>query len=76
MLKLFENKVNSQPQFIVNLLLVACIVTFLPSIYKFGMIYTLVYRSFCICLEWTKFHAELAFLKMISHKNGYPENFY
>ena len=46
MLKLFANKVSLQPQFIVNLLLAVYIdisfESFLPSIYKFGMVYTLV----------------------------------
>ena len=39
------------------------------------MVYTLVCRCFRICTDWTKFHAELTFLKRIFHKNGYPENF-
>ena len=39
------------------------------------MVYTLVYRCFCICTDWKKFHAGLTFLKKIFHKNGYPENF-
>ena len=47
--------------------------SFLPSVYKFGMVYTLVHRCFRIRSEWTKFHAELTFLKKIFHKNGYPE---
>ena len=33
--------------------------SFLPSVYKFGMVYTLVYRCFCICSDWTKFYPEL-----------------
>ena len=37
--------------------------SFLPSIYKFGMIYTLVYRCFKICSDRTKFYEELNFLK-------------
>ena len=49
--------------------------SFLPSVYKFGMVYTLVYRCFRICSDWKKFHAELTFLKTIFPKNGYPENF-
>ena len=54
MLKLFANTVNLQPQFIVKLLLVVCKVTkcFLSSVYKFSMVYNLVNRFFCICLEW------------------------
>ena len=48
---------------------------FLATIYKFGMIYTLVYRCFKICSDWTKFYEELNFLKQISLENGYPESF-
>ena len=49
--------------------------SFLPSVYKFGIVYTLVYRCFCICSNWTQLHNELIFLKGIFRKNGYPENF-
>ena len=49
--------------------------SFLPSVYKFVMAYTLVYRCFRICSNWTQFHTELTFLKRRFQKNGYPENF-
>ena len=49
--------------------------SFLPSLYKFGMIYTLVYRCFRISSNWTQFHTQLTFLKEIFRKNVYPENF-
>ena len=52
--------------------------SFLPSIYKFDMVYALVYRCFRICSDWKKLqknHAELTFLKKIFLKNGYSENF-
>ena len=49
--------------------------SFLPSVYKFGMVYTLVYRCFRISSNWTQFHTELTFLKRIFRKNGYPEKF-
>ena len=39
------------------------------------MIYTLVYRCFKICSDWTKFHEELNFLKQIFLKNCYPQSF-
>ena len=39
------------------------------------MVYTLVYRCFCIYSNWTQFHTKLTFLKGIFQKNGYPENF-
>ena len=49
--------------------------SFLPSIYKFGMIYPLVYRFFRIYSNWAQFNTELTFLKGIFRKNGYPKNF-
>ena len=49
--------------------------SFLLTVYKFGMVYTLVYRCFHICSNWTQFHTELTFLKGIFQKNGYPANF-
>ena len=48
---------------------------FLPSVYKFGMVYTLDYRCFCICSNLTQFHTESIFLNVIFQENGYPENF-
>ena len=48
---------------------------FLPTTYKFGMIYTLVFRCFSICFNWINFHDELVFLKDIFFKNGYPISF-
>ena len=39
------------------------------------MIYTLVYRCFRICLNWTQFNPELIFLKGKVQKNAYTENF-
>ena len=35
--------------------------SFLPTIIKFGMVYTLDYCCFKICSDWTKFHEELSF---------------
>ena len=39
------------------------------------MIYTLVFRCFSICSNWTNFHNELVFLKDIFLKNEYPISF-
>ena len=47
----------------------------LLSVYKFVMVYTLVYGWFRICSDGTKIHAKLTFLKKIFCKNDYPENF-
>ena len=49
--------------------------SFLSSVYKFGMVYTLVYRCFHICPNWKQFHTELIFLKGIFQKNGYLNTF-
>ena len=48
---------------------------FLPSVYKFNMVCTVVYTCFRICSNWKQFHHELIFLKVIFRKNGYHENF-
>ena len=49
--------------------------SFLPNTYKFSMIYTLVFRYFSICSNWTNFHNELVFLRDTFLKNGYPISF-
>ena len=54
--------------------------SFLPSTYKFGTVYTLVYRCLWICSSWAKLHNELfctkeVNLKEMFLKNGYPEDF-
>ena len=46
--------------------------SFLPTVYKVGMIYTLAYRCLKTCSDWTKFHEELNFLKHVFLKSGYP----
>lgn len=38
---------------------------FFSILYKFGMIYTLVFRCFQICLDQTEFYYEFSFLKDI-----------
>ena len=49
--------------------------SFLPTVYKIGMMYTLAYRCFKICSDWTKLHQELNFLKQVFLKNGYSLSF-
>ena len=49
--------------------------SFLLTTYKFGIIYTLVFRCFSICSNWTNFHNELVFLKDMFLKNGHPISF-
>ena len=43
--------------------------SFLPTIYKFGMVDDLAYRCFKFCSDWTKFHEELSFLKQVFLKS-------
>ena len=49
--------------------------SFLPSTHKFSMLYTLVYRCFTLCSDWTKFHRDLVTLKEIFLTNGHPKSF-
>ena len=49
--------------------------SFLPEVYKVGMIYTIAYRCFKVCSNWTKFHEELNFFIHVFLKNGYPLSF-
>ena len=39
------------------------------------MLYTLVYRCFTLCSDWSKFHRELVTLQEIFQRNGYPKSF-
>ena len=43
---------------------------------KFGIVYTLAYRCFKICSDWTKFHEELSFLKVFFLKKRVPHVIY
>ena len=47
----------------------------MPAAYKFGLVYTLLYRSFSICSSYQKFHEEIVLLKGIFKKNEYPHFF-
>ena len=49
--------------------------SFLPVAYKFGLIYTLLHRSFSICSSYEKFHEEIVLLKKNFKKNEYPQYF-
>ena len=48
---------------------------FLPSIYKFGLLSTLLFRYFSICSNYFLFHLEVVKLKEIFQRNGYPLGF-
>ena len=47
----------------------------MPVAYKFGLVYTLLYRSFSICSSYEKFHEEIVLLKDIFKKNEYLQFF-
>ena len=49
--------------------------SFMPVAYKFGLVYTLLHRSFSICSSYEKFHEEIVLLKDIFKKNEYPHFF-
>ena len=48
--------------------------SFIDVPYKYGLIYSLLYRYFRICSDWKKFHYEINKLKSIFSKNDYPSN--
>ena len=37
--------------------------SFMPILYKKGLIKTLFYRAFMLCCDWNRFHKEVSFLK-------------
>ena len=43
--------------------------------HKFGLLYTLLHRSFIIVSEFSKFHFEVETLKRKLHSNAYPTKF-
>ena len=47
---------------------------FLHSVYKFGLLSTLLFRYFSICSSFTLFHLEVIEFKNIVLKNGDPSN--
>ena len=49
--------------------------SFMPVTYKFGLVYTLLHRSFSICFSYEKLHEEIVLLKDILKKNEYPQFF-
>ena len=50
-------------------------VSFMPIEYKFGLVYTLVYRCFNLVSDFSKFHFEVETLKKILRKNAYSLKF-
>ena len=49
--------------------------SFLPSVYKFGLLSTLLFRYFLICSSYAQFHLEVVKFKEIFLNNGYPSGY-
>ena len=49
--------------------------SFVALEHKFGLVYTLLHRSFTIVSDFSKFRFEVKTLKKTLHKNAYPTNF-
>ena len=49
--------------------------SFMPVTYKFGLVHTLLHRSFSICSSYDKFHEEIVLLKEVFKKDEYPQFF-
>ena len=49
--------------------------SFIPETYKTGLIKSLLFRCFNLCLDFVKFHHEMNILKCILYKNSYPRDF-
>ena len=49
--------------------------SFIPTVYKFGLVYTLLHCCFDITSSYEKFHNEINPLKQILKLNGYPTQF-
>ena len=50
--------------------------SFIPILYKRGLINTLLFRYFNISLSYASFYAEVEKFKRIINLNGYPKNFF
>ena len=49
--------------------------SFMPVMYKFDLVHTLLHRSFSICSSYEKFHEEIVLLNEVFKKNEYPQLF-
>ena len=49
--------------------------SFLPDMYKTGLIRTLLFRLYTICSNWGLIHSEIQHLKNIMKCNAYPDKF-
>ena len=49
--------------------------SFLPNVYKFGLLSTLLFRYYSICSSYLLFNSEVLEFKKIFLRNGYPSDF-
>ena len=49
--------------------------SYLPESYKKGLIFTLLFRIYTICSDWSKIHTEIINLRNIMLKNNFPSSF-
>ena len=49
--------------------------SFIPNLYKYTLIFTLLHIAFKLCSNFELFHQEIENLKNICRKNGYPVSF-
>ena len=47
--------------------------SFLPQIYKTGLVHTLLFRLYTICSDWNMVHREIEHLKLVMKRNAYPD---
>ena len=47
--------------------------SFLPEIYKSGLIRTLLFRLYTICSDWQLIHQEIEHLRTVMRRNAYPD---
>ena len=47
--------------------------SFLPDIYKTGLVHTLMFRLFNICSNWQLIHSEIEHLRSVMRRNAYPD---
>ena len=50
--------------------------SFIPRVYKFNLVSTLIFRCYFICCSMELFHIEIMQLKKIFEKNGYDHKFF
>ena len=48
--------------------------SFIPEIYKSGLIRTLLFRLYSICSDWSLVNKEIEHLHSVMKRNGYPDN--